>query len=125
MKASLTVSALRNAIALRDPVGTIVHSDRGSQFRSKKFVRVLKGHGLIGLMGRVGACGDNAAMALFFSLLQKEHAEHSAVANPRRTTSRDGDLDRDRVRRKRRQGGLGKLTPVEFETIYLYGHYAA
>jgi putative transposase len=44
MKASLAVAALRNAIALRAPAaGLIVHSDRGSQFRSKKYVRVLKG----------------------------------------------------------------------------------
>jgi transposase InsO family protein len=34
MRASLAVSALRNAIALRDPRGTVVHSDRGAQFRS-------------------------------------------------------------------------------------------
>ena len=70
MKASLAVSALRMAITRRDPAGTVVHSDRGSQFRSKKFVRVLANNGLVGSMGRVGACGDNAAMESFFSLLQ-------------------------------------------------------
>jgi transposase InsO family protein len=42
MKASLAVAALRNAIARRDPVGTLVHSDRGSQFRSNTFVRTIK-----------------------------------------------------------------------------------
>jgi putative transposase len=72
MMAALAVSALRNAIALRHPIGMfIIHSDRGSQFRSKAFVRVLKHHNLTGSMGRVGACGDNAAMESFFSLLQK------------------------------------------------------
>jgi putative transposase len=71
MKASLAVSALHNAIALRDPEGTVVHSDRGSQFRSNAFVRTLKGNGLKGSMGRAGACADNAAMESFFSLLQK------------------------------------------------------
>lgn len=45
MKASLAVAALRNAIMLRSPIGTIVHSDRGSQFRSKKFVRTLRNNG--------------------------------------------------------------------------------
>jgi putative transposase len=40
MKAALAVSALSNAIATRSPVATIVHSDRGSQFRSRKFVRI-------------------------------------------------------------------------------------
>lgn len=39
MKASLAVSALRNAVRLRNPAGTVVHSDRGSQFRSRKFVK--------------------------------------------------------------------------------------
>ena len=36
------VSALRNSVALRDPAGTIVHSNRGSEFRSHAFVRTLK-----------------------------------------------------------------------------------
>jgi len=56
MKASLAVASLRNAIGLRRPTGTVVvHSDRGSQFRSKAYVRTLKHNGLIGSMGRVGA----------------------------------------------------------------------
>jgi putative transposase len=71
MKATLAVSALRNAIRLRNPTGTVVHSDRGSQFRSRKFVKALRDNGLIGSMGRVGACGDNAAMESFFALLQR------------------------------------------------------
>ena len=71
MKASLAVRALRNAVNQRDPVGTIVHSDRGSQFRSRKYVKELSRNGLKGSMGRVGACGDNAAMESFFALLQK------------------------------------------------------
>jgi transposase InsO family protein len=60
MKASLAVSALHIALALRDPDGTVVHSDRGSQFRSNAFVRTLKGCGLKGSMGRVGACADRS-----------------------------------------------------------------
>jgi len=48
-----------------------VHSDRGSQFRSKSFTQALERHGLVGSMGRVGAAGDNAAMESFCSLLQK------------------------------------------------------
>ncbi len=71
MEASLAVAALRHAVQLRDPAGTVVHSDRGSQFRSRQFVKALHRNGLIGSMGRVGACGDNAAMESFFALLQK------------------------------------------------------
>ncbi|MFF4601096.1 IS3 family transposase [Amycolatopsis sp. NPDC001319] len=71
MRASLALSALRNAIALRDPRDVVVHSDRGAQFRSAAYRSLLRSHALTGSMGRVGACGDNAAMESFFSLLQK------------------------------------------------------
>jgi putative transposase len=43
-----------------------------AQFRSTAFVRTLKNHGLTRSKGRVGACGDNAAMESFFALLQKK-----------------------------------------------------
>ncbi len=117
MTSELAVAALRNAIALRGPAGTIVHSDRGSQFRSRRFVELLSAKGLRGSMGRVGACGDNAAMESFFSLLQKN------VLDRQRWASRD-ELRMAIViwiertyHRRRRQRGLGKLTPVEYETL--------
>lgn len=118
MRASLAVSALRNAIALRDPRETVVHSDRGAQVRSTAYRRVLRVHGLNGSMGRVGACGDNAAMESFFSLLQKN------VLDTRRWPTREElrlaivSWIETKYHRKRRQRALGKLTPVEFETIY-------
>jgi len=72
MKAKLAVDALEMAVAHRGyPEGVIVHSDRGSQFRSRKYLKALKKYKLTGSTGRVGACGDNAAMESFFSLLQK------------------------------------------------------
>jgi putative transposase len=119
MKASLAVAALRNAIALRNrPAGTVVHSDRGSQFRSTAYVRTLKNNGLIGSMGRVGACGDNAAMESFFALLQKN------VLDRQRWTTRTELrlaivtwIERT-YHRRRRQRALGKLTPIEFELIH-------
>jgi transposase InsO family protein len=69
MKAFLAVAVLLNAIIRRNPAGTVVHSDRGSQSRSNAFVRTIKNNGLVGSMGRVGACGDNAALESFFALL--------------------------------------------------------
>ncbi|WP_417508019.1 DDE-type integrase/transposase/recombinase [Microbacterium sp.] len=59
MKASLAVRAVRNAARMRGVVnGCIVHSDRGSQFRSRKLRRELTVHNLVGSMGRVASCGD-------------------------------------------------------------------
>ena len=117
MTSELAVSALRMAIQRRNPTGTTVRSDRGSQFRSRRFQAELDRHGLAGSMGRVGAAGDNAAMESFFALLQKN------VLNSRRWATRD-DLRLAIVtwiertyHRRRRQRVLGKLTPIEFEAI--------
>ena len=118
MKSALAGSAIRNAIALRSPAGTICHSDRGSQFRSKKVIRLLRNNGLRGSMGRVAAAGDNAAMESFFALLQKN------VLDTRRWETREElrlaivTWIETKYNRRRRQRGLGKLTPVEFEMIY-------
>ena len=116
MTAQLATTALRTAIARRQPASTVVvHSDRGSQFRSRAFRRVLADANLQGSMGRVASAGDNAAMESFFSLLQKNVLDQQ----PWRT--------RDELRlamiiwiertynRRRRQRRLGRLTPVEFE----------
>ena len=118
MKSRLVVNAIDNAVALRgDVAGCVVHSDRGSQFRARKTIRTLARHGLVGSMGRVGAAGDNAAMESFFSLLQKN------VLNRRAWATRDELrivivtwIERT-YHRRRRQAALGRLTPVEFETI--------
>ncbi len=118
MKARLAVTALENAVAMRGDVsGCVVHSDRGSQFRSKKYQRALAGHHLVGSMGRVASCGDNAAMESFFSLVQKN------VLNRRSWTTRTQlrialtTWIEGTYHRRRRQSRLGRLTPIEYEAI--------
>jgi putative transposase len=122
MKSRLAVTALNNAVARRaadgaDVAGCIVHSDRGSQFRSRKFVHALNRHQLSGSMGRVGAAGDNAAMESFFALLQKNvlDRQHWRTRQELRTAIVTW-IERT-YHRRRRQAGLGRLTPIEYETI--------
>lgn len=118
MRARLAAQALENAVQMRgDVAGCIVHSDRGSQFRSRKFLRALNRHRLVGSMGRVGDACDNAAMESFFALLQKN------VLDRRRWTAREQLriaivtwIERT-YHRRRRQARLGRLTPIEFESI--------
>ena len=118
MKAQIAVAALNNAVARRgDVAGCILHSDRGSQFRSRKVHRALDHHQMLGSMGQVGSAGDNAAMESFFSLLQKN------VLDRRRWATRDELriaivtwIERT-YHRRRRQAALGRLTPIEYEAI--------
>jgi len=116
MTSKLVCDALDHAIDLRAPTSTIVHSDRGGQYRSGRYQRLIRDHGLQQSMGRVGACGDNAAMESFFSLLQKN------VLNRRpRWASRDElthaaiDWIERTYHRRRRQDRLGRLTPIAYE----------
>jgi transposase InsO family protein len=120
MKARLVVAAIEMAVARRggDVAGCILHSDRGSQFRSRKVHRLLARHSMVGSMGQVGSAGDNAAMESFFALLQK-----NVLDRQRRWTTRD-DLRIEIVtwiertyHRRRRQASLGRLTPIEYEII--------
>jgi len=120
MKARLVVAAIEMAAARRDGdvAGCILHSDRGSQFRSRKVHRALARHGMVGSMGQVGSAGDNAAMESFFALLQK-----NVLDRRYRWETRD-ELRIEIVtwiertyHRRRRQTALGRLTPIEYEMI--------
>lgn len=119
MTSQIAVDALVSAVQRRGAVaGCVVHSDRGSQFRSRKVARVLARHDLAGSMGQVASAGDNAAMESFFSLLQKN------VLDRRRWATREELrlaiitwIERTYHHRRRRQARLGRLTPIEYETI--------
>lgn len=118
MKSRLAVRALENAVAMRgDIAGCVVHSDRGSQFRSRKFLRTLTRHRLVGSMGRVAAAGDNAAMESFFALLQKNVLDRQSWTTRQQLRTAIVTWIERTYHRRRRQASLGRLTPVEFETI--------
>ncbi|MDS1115070.1 IS3 family transposase [Gordonia westfalica] len=118
MKSRLAVAALNSAVARRGEVaGCIVHSDRGSQFRSRKFVHALNTHGLTGSMGKVGACGDNAAMESFFALLQRNVLDRQRWATRDQLRIAIVTWIERTYHRRRRQVRLGRLTPVEFEAM--------
>ena len=122
MEAALAVAAVESAVARRatagqDVTGCVLHTDRGSQFRSRKLQQTLFRHRMTGSMGQVGAAGDNAAMESFFSLLQKN------VLNRQTWNTREQLriailtwIERT-YHRRRRQAALGRLTPIEFELI--------
>lgn len=71
MKARITVDTLANAVTRWENVTEcIVPSGRGSQSKSRKFLRALEYHRLVGSIVRMGAAGDDTAMNSFFALLQ-------------------------------------------------------
>ncbi len=118
MKSRLAVNALHNAVARRgDVAGCVLHTDRGSQFRSRKFVRALNQHHVIGSMGRIGAAGDNAAMESFFGLLQNNVLDRRTWTTRQQLRTAMVTWIERTYHRRRRQRSLSRLTPIEYETI--------
>jgi len=69
----MVIRAVEMAIWQRQGEGSVIlHSDRGSQFRSGDYQDFLKDNGLICSMSAVGHCGDNAACEGFFGMLKRE-----------------------------------------------------
>jgi putative transposase len=76
MKTQLVCDALNMAIWQRKPkAGLIVHSDRGSQYASKLYRKLLKQHKFVGSMSRLGNCWDNAVAESFFGSLKQEKVQ--------------------------------------------------
>lgn len=73
MKASLVCDALKMALWQRKPKpGLIVHSDRGAQYVSNDYIKLLKAWACVGSMSRKGNCWDNAVAESFFGSLKQE-----------------------------------------------------
>ena len=116
MTTQLVTDALVMAIWRRGkPEAVLHHSDRGSQYTSEPFQRLLAAHGIICSMSRAGTVWDNAAMESFFSSLK---TERTAAKTYRTRAQAKADVF-DYIERfynpKRRHSTLGYLSPVEFE----------
>jgi len=73
MTTDLVSKALVKAYNLRQPPkGLVFHSDRGSQYTSKRYRQLLTSYGMRASMGDVGACWDNAVVERFFGSLKHD-----------------------------------------------------
>ena len=73
MKTELVVQALKHAAGrTKAGPGLLLHSDRGVQYASKEYQKLLKKYGFICSMSRKGNCYDNAPMESFWGKLKSE-----------------------------------------------------
>jgi transposase InsO family protein len=114
MRASLPIEALEMAARNhRLEPGCIFHSDRGTQYTSKEFRRVLKRLNLRGSMGRTGVCWDNAMAESVFASIKNElthHARYETFAAARLDIANYIELFYNQIRL---HSGLGYRTPNE------------
>ena len=116
MTAQLVTDALVMAIWRRgksDPL--LHHSDRGSQYTSEPFQRLMADHGVTCSMSRSGNVWDNAAMESFFSSLKTERTARKTYRTRDQAKADVFDYIERFYNPKRRHSTLGYLSPVEFE----------
>jgi transposase InsO family protein len=123
MESRLVVDALEMAIARRRPgVGLLAHSDRGSQYASDHYQRVLASEGITCSMSGVGQCWDNAPMESFFGRLKCEVGPEEMFATRDQARAVLFEYLEVFYNRVRLHSSLGFLSPVEFERAYNQTH---
>jgi putative transposase len=117
MTAQLVTDALVMAIWRRGkPDALLHHSDRGSQYTSEQFLRLMADHGVICSMSRSGNVWDNAAMESFFSSLKTERTGRKLYRTRDDAKSDVFDYIERFYNPKRRHSTISYLSPMEFET---------
>jgi len=116
MTAQLVTDALMMALWRRGKVDALLHhSDRGSQYTSEQFQRLMADHGVSSSMSRAGNCWDNAAMESFFSSLKIERVSRKTYRTRDEAKADVFDYIERFYNPKRRHSTLGYLSPIAFE----------
>jgi putative transposase len=118
LKKDLALTALRRAISVRGPEpGLIHHSDRGSQYCSYDYQRLLKAHGMIASMSGKGNCYDNAMVETVFKTIKSEMVWRTSFQTRRQAEMAIGRYIDGFYNPTRRHSALGYKSPITFEAI--------
>ena len=116
MKKALVIRALMMAVNLRKPpAGLIHHSDRGSQYASHDYQKLLRQHGLICSMSRAGNCWDNAPVERFFGSLKREWTGDRLYRTRQEAIADVREYVAVYYNSKRLHSTLGYTTPLNYE----------
>lgn len=116
LRTELCLDALNMALQSRRPgEGLIHHSDRGVQYASIDYSRLLQGHGISMSMSRAGECYDNAAMESFWSTLKTEWVYPQDYKTKEQARQSIFKYIECWYNRKRRHSAIGYISPEQFE----------
>jgi transposase InsO family protein len=115
-ESTLVNDALAMARDSRTPrSSTIIHSDHGAQFTSWGFTENVRRYGLMGSMGTIGDCYDNAPMESFWGSMQIELLNRKKWRTKIELSIAIADYIEHFYNTERRHSSLNYLTPIEFE----------
>ena len=115
----LCLTALKMALEARHVRGCIHHSDRGVQYASADYVRLLRQHGLQISMSRKGNPYDNAFMESFYKTLKYEEVHLWNYETLEDVIERVPFFLEQVYNRKRLHSSIGYVPPAEFEAAVL------
>ncbi len=125
LRTELVVNALEMARIRRKPAGTILHSDRGSQYTSWLFGHRLSEAGLIGSMGKVACAYDNALMESFWGSMQIELLDRRTWPTRAGLASAMFEWIEAFYNPVRRHSALDYQSPIQFERDHTTANPAA
>lgn len=116
----LAVNALQMALGRRaSSRGLLHHTDRGSQYASADYQKILKEHGMVCSMSRKGNCYDNAVAESFFARLKSEWVNHERYHSRAEAVQSLFYYIEIFYNRKRRHSSINYATPQEYEALPL------
>lgn len=115
MKKDLAIRALNMAIALRKPPKGCIHPDRGSQYCSHDYQKILHQHSFQVSMSGKGNCYDNAAVETFFKTLKAELIWRHTWHTRRQAETALFQYINGFYNPRRRHSALGCKSPLAFE----------
>jgi transposase InsO family protein len=126
MTQDLVMDSLRMAAAIkRPPAGLVHHSDRGKQYCSRDYLKLLHGFGMKASMSARGNCYDNAPMESFWGTLKNELVHHRRYVTRQQAVREITEYIEVFYNRQRTQARLGYLSPAAYEQKYYRERTAA
>lgn len=116
MKVKLVIDAFNSAVKSRKPKGKVIfHSDKGGQYKAKKFRRRLKNAGFEQSMTGVNHCYDNAAAESFFGTLKRELIRGKIFETRQDAEMAIFEYIEKFYNRRRIHSSIGNVSPEKFE----------
>lgn len=126
LQSAVAVEALQQALEARQPPsGLVHHSDRGIQYASEEYTRILSEHGILPSMSRAGNPWDNAACESFMKTLKTEQIDGRSYASLEELQQGIAVFLDDYYNLRRLHSSLGYRPPEEFEQQHVLAGPAA
>ena len=121
----LVLQAMRMALLQRQPrPGLVHHSDRGCQYTSDAYEKLLAAHDVLQSVSRPGNCYDNAVAESFFATLKQDLVYRTTWSTRERARLAIFEYIEAFYNRERRHSVLGNVSPEEFEACHQAGQAA-